>query len=102
MITPCPFANEACPHYAKEPPAQLYVEQEHGCYSDTDHIVPQSMGRKKYASALLRNYIDTPANKVQKCRWEHDAKTNEDIKVTPIVPSEQFMIDAIKRARARK
>lgn len=102
MITECPFASEACPHYSEATPYQLAGVQEHGCYANTDHVIPRAMGRRATASALLRNYINTPANQVQKCLWEHEAKTNEDNLHPPQIPSEQFMINAIKRARSRE
>lgn len=102
MITPCPFASEACPYYGKDTPPQLEGQQEHGCYSDEDHLFPRALGRRATASALIRNFINTPANRVQRCRWEHDAKTDEDQIYPPAIPSERFMINAIKRARSRE
>ena len=99
MITPCPYANEGCPYYGKDAPPQLEETQEHGCYSDTDHVIPQALGRRRYATTLLKHFISTPANKVQRCRWEHDFKTEEEQQNPPQLPSEKFMIDAIRRAR---
>lgn len=102
MITPCPFASEACPYYGRDTPKPLIGTQEHGCYSDTDHLLPRAIGHSALSSPLLDEYINTPANKVQRCRWEHDAKTGEDQRIPPQIPTERFIMNAIKRARSRQ
>lgn len=55
----CEKAHEGCKYF------------ETGCFSDTDHIVPQRLA----TTALTAVYIDLPANKQQMCREEHEAKT---------------------------
>ena len=60
------------------------------------------MGRIAGATTLLKNYIRSTANQQQLCRWEHDQKTVDEWNNPPEVPSEAFMIAAIKEARARK
>jgi hypothetical protein len=60
MLGECPAPQEGCKY------AEL-----RGCFSDTDHIVPQRLG----TTALNAAYIDLPVNKQQLCRREHDAKT---------------------------
>lgn len=87
MKTPCPSPNkEGC----------AYAERGK-CYADTDHIIPRFMS--KGAPALLRNYIRTPQNQQQICRFEHDQKTMQDFITPPEIPSDRFMIDAIIQAR---
>lgn len=104
MITPCEKACRECPNFNRPTPKPLRDIQEHGCYADTDHIIPRFLGKLAGTSSLLKNYIRSPANKQQLCRWEHDSKTAREI-ASPesiIVPSQRFMIDAIIRARHGK
>lgn len=98
MISACEGANPECPYFNRPTPGPLRGQQEHGCFSDTDHIIPRFMGRQA-CSKLLKNFIRSKANQQQLCRNEHDIKTAEEWKNPPIVPSERFMIDAIVRAR---
>lgn len=102
MITPCPNACPECPFYEKKAPKPLQGTQEHRCFSDTDHIIPRFMGRIAGASTLLKNYIRSTANQQQLCRWEHDQKTIDEWNNPPIIPSEAFMISAIKESRRRR
>jgi hypothetical protein len=60
MLGECPNPQAGCKY------AEL-----RGCFSDTDHIVPQRLG----TTALNAAFIDLPSNKQQLCRREHDAKT---------------------------
>ena len=60
------------------------------------------MGRIAGASTLLKNYIRSTANQQQLCRWEHDQKTIDEWNNPPIIPSEAFMISAIKESRRRR
>jgi hypothetical protein len=102
-ITGCPSPSPDCPYYGRRAPGPLRSEQDHGCYADTDHVIPRYMGRQATASALLKNYIRSPANQEQLCRWDHDEKTREEYENPPEIPTDRFMIDAIVRARrARK
>ena len=102
MITGCPNPNPNCPYFNRNTPSPLRGEQTHGCYSDTDHVTPRFMGRIAGATTLLKNYIRSDANKQQLCRWEHDKKTIDEWNNPPELPSEAFMISAIKEARLRK
>ena len=86
MKTPCFENHEQCPYKNRS-----------GCYSDTDHQIPRFMA--KGASALVRNYIRTPANQQQLCRFEHDQKSLDDLMYPPELPSERVMIGAIMQAR---
>lgn len=52
-----------------------------GCFSDTDHIVPQRLA----TTALAAIYIDLPVNKQQLCRRIHDQKTAEGDEPLPDV-----------------
>ena len=102
-ITGCPNAGPECPYYGRNTPKALKTEQKHGCYADTDHVIPRFMGRQATASALLKNYIRSTANQEQLCRWDHDRKTVDELKNPPEIPTDRFMIDAIVAARrARK
>lgn len=99
MITPCSNANMECPYFARNTPKRLEDEQTHGCFASTDHVIPRYLGRQAGASALLKNYIRSDANKQQLCRYEHDQKSLEDLQNPPEIPDERFMIDAIIKAR---
>ena len=91
MKTPCGKELEGCPY------------KERGkCYEDTDHKIPRYLGRQASASALLKNYIRSDANKQQLCRYEHDQKSLEDLRNPPEIPDEKFMIDAIIKSRRAK
>lgn len=100
-IGPCNEACPECPLWSHRPPKALEDTQEHGCYSDTDHVVPRYLARRVGATALLKNYIKSPVNQVQTCRWEHMQKTEREYENPEAVdiPTEQFMIDALKRVR---
>jgi len=102
MITSCPNACPECPLYDKSTPKALRGIQNHGCYSDTDHIIPRFMGRVAGATTLLKNFIRSKANQQQLCRWEHDEKTIDEWDNPPEIPSDRFMIDAIKRSRRKR
>lgn len=102
MITGCPNPNPNCPYFNRNTPSPLRGEQTHGCYADTDHVIPRFMGRIAGASTLLKNYIRSKANQQQLCRWEHDQKTIDEQIDHPEIPSERFMIDAIKASRAKR
>lgn len=56
-------------------PAELRGTQEHGCYSDRDHVIPQRLARRFGRSSLERAIIYDTDNIVQTCRAEHDEKT---------------------------
>lgn len=89
----CPFANEQCKYWDRKTPGPLRKTQEHGCYSDLDHIVPQRLGY----TALNSTYIQLAVNKQQLCRRLHDEKTaNGD---EPL-PPEEDMISAVRDAEA--
>lgn len=75
-IRPCPNPSMDCPFFEQMPPSCLKSTQEHGCFSDLDHIVPQRYARAVGATALEKTYIlDYPGNHQQLCRWEHEEKT---------------------------
>lgn len=85
---PCPNPNqEGCP----------WQERPGGCFSDTDHIVPQ---RYRSLGLLVKKYIQTPDNQQQICRYEHDQKNlNSHVtESTDQIPAEEFMLDAVARA----
>lgn len=87
MKTECPNAGmEGCPYKP--------------CFADTDHVIPRFMG--KGATKLVQNYIRSKANQQQLCRFEHDKKTREEWENPPELPTERFMIDAIKRVRLER
>jgi hypothetical protein len=75
MITPCPRPNPNCRYYNMEPRGPLRQFQEHGCYADTDHIIPQRLGRLASSTRAERLYILSGDNMEQTCRWDHDIKT---------------------------
>lgn len=64
----CPLSNETCPWFSRPPQVK---GAENGCFSDTDHIVPQRLA----TTALASLYIHSRENKQQICRSEHDEKT---------------------------
>jgi hypothetical protein len=75
MIEGCPNPNPNCKYYYRRPPGPLKYEQSHGCFADTDHIIPQRLARRAGATALEKNYImKNPENQQQLCRWDHDIK----------------------------
>lgn len=92
MITPCPHPQEGCPYFDRQPPPQL-ADQDHGCFSDTDHLVPK---RFRGIGWLVGLYIETPNNKVQTCRWWHDDKTERE--TTDLIPNHQFMLESVMSA----
>lgn len=91
-IKPCPHPQEGCPYFNHEPPPQL-KGQEHGCYSDVDHLVPK---RFKKLGWLVGLYIETPTNKVQTCRWWHEDKTERE--TTNLIPPTEFMVESVLHA----
>lgn len=89
-IEQCPNPRPDCPYYTRRPPEQLRY-QEHGCFSDIDHLIPRCLGR----TALAKAFINLPENKERKCRWEHDDKTHQDLINPPSLPSVREMQEAI-------
>lgn len=77
MIEGCQNAHAGCPYYQRRPRGPLRGKQYNGCFSDTDHTVPQRLARRAGATALERAYIYSEVNLVQMCRNEHDAKTEQ-------------------------
>lgn len=75
MIGACPNPSRACPYYGARPRGPLRREQSHGCFSDTDHKIPQRLVKRVAETALAREIINDPDNLQQLCRWEHDEKT---------------------------
>ena len=97
-IEQCPLANGDCRYYDQPTPKALRGTQEHGCRSDSDHIIPRAMG--KGATKLVQNYIQrSPDNRQQLCREEHEQKTRDDQINPPTLPDAQFMMDSLARER---
>lgn len=96
-IEACPNACPECPLYDRRPPKPLRATQEHGCYSDRDHIIPKFMG--KGAIKLVKRFIHSPENYQQLCRWEHNEKSIEDLQNPPELPDVEFMRAAVRAAR---
>lgn len=91
----CPNPDPRCPWFRRPTPKSLRDSQEHGCFSDLDHKVPQRLAREVGATALEKAYIlNSKDNRQQLCRWEHDEKcvTGDD----PI-PSEEYMYETLAR-----
>ena len=86
-IERCPNPLPDCPWFGRPTPKCLRSTQEHGCFSDLDHILPRFLGR----TSLQRRFIERPENKQQLCRWEHDEKTFEDENWPPILPDAKTM-----------
>lgn len=82
-----------CPKPLKERVGCPWIDRKGGCFSDADHVVPQ---RFKDLGLLVSKYIYTPENIEQKCRWEHEEKTN--LESFELIPDEEFMLDAVQRA----
>lgn len=59
-------------------PPELRQVQEHGCFSDRDHIIPQRLARRFGRTSLEREIIYDQENIVQTCRAEHDEKTVQE------------------------
>ncbi len=74
----CPNPQEGCPHYSRPTKPPLQGLQEHGCFSDQDHILPQRLGRLITATQVQIDYINSDANIKQECRWQHEAKTRNE------------------------
>ena len=53
-------------------------------------------------SKIVSKYIQTPENKQQLCRNEHDIKSLQDLKNPPEPPDIEFMLDALYKARMDK
>ena len=64
----CPITREDCPYYNRPPRLR---DAENGCFADTDHIVPRRLATTTLASL----FIESPENKQQLCRSDHDEKT---------------------------
>ena len=97
MISECPNAHEGCQYFERSTPGRLRGTQEHGCYADTDHVIPRFMG--KGAVALVRNYIRSRPNQQQLCRQDHDIKSLSEWASPPELPPEREMIDQLIAAR---
>lgn len=94
MIEACPNAGlKNCPYRHKNPPSVLRG-QPTGCYSNTDHIVPQRLARLPHATELEKAYIYSDANKRQLCKWLHDIKNDNYDSGYPM-PTVQEMIIAL-------
>jgi len=65
----CPITREDCPYFNRPPRLR---NAENGCFSDLDHKVPKRLATTTLASL----FIESPANKQQLCRSEHDEKTH--------------------------
>lgn len=90
----CPNANEECVWYNRPAPDCLKSTQEHGCFSDNDHILPRSLGE----TALDKAYLELPSNQQQICRAEHDQKTQQEIHDPPQLPDRETMRESIAKA----
>lgn len=86
-IGECPTPREACPYFSR--PSRT-PNAEVGCFSDTDHIVPQRLA----TNALSKLYIYSPENTQQICRSEHEAKTREGDEP---LPEREEMMDSVRR-----
>lgn len=87
-IGSCPNPSFECPWFRRPTPRPLKGSQEHGCFSDLDHIVPQRLG----TTALAKTYINLPENKQQLCRWDHDEKGYEGDEP---LPPEDYMAERV-------
>ena len=85
MIKECPNAHKGCPWFDRPPSVPGATN---GCFSDTDHIVP----RRLATTALTRLFINSPENKQQLCREEHEAKS---LAGDAPLPSREYMIESI-------
>ena len=94
-IEKCPMANAGCKWYGRPTPKQLEGEQDHGCFSDTDHILPKKLA----SSAMERRFLELPENKQQICRRIHDEKTHNEWIDPPELPDRAFIVEALKKAR---
>jgi hypothetical protein len=94
MITGCPNAGtEGCPYFDRKPPARLKDQQEHGCYANTDHTVPQRLAKRRKATPLEKLYVYSSANLRQLCIWEHDEKNrNNDEGYTKFPPVSEMIM----------
>jgi len=71
------MAREACPNPNRA--GCPWQDRKDGCFSDSDHIIPQRLARRKGATPAERQYIMTnPDNRQQLCRWEHEMKTEQE------------------------
>lgn len=86
-IGECPTPRSECPYYSRHPRTP---DSEVGCFSDTDHIVPQRFA----TTALTKLYIYSPENTQQLCRSEHEAKTREGDEP---LPGREEMMDSVRR-----
>ena len=72
----CPNPQEDCPYYRRPAPGKLKGTQSHGCFSDSDHIIPQRLARRRSATRAEKQYImQNPENREQLCRNLHNEKT---------------------------
>lgn len=83
----CPTPRVDCPYYSRQPRTP---DSEVGCFSDTDHIVPQRLA----TNALSKLYIYSPENTQQICRREHEEKTREGDEP---LPDRETMLESVKR-----
>lgn len=88
-IESCPNPLEACPWFTRKTPDALRGQQEHGCHSNQDHIVPRRLAQTALASVYIFNH---PENTQQLCAWEHDKKTADGDEP---LPTEDYMKQAI-------
>jgi len=86
-IGECPTPNQACPYYLRPPRTP---SAEHGCFSDTDHIVPQRLAN----TVLEKLFIYSPENKQQICRSEHEDKTFSGDEA---LPDREEMLERVRR-----
>lgn len=91
----CPNPSFECPWFSRKTPAPLKNTQEHGCFSDLDHKVPQRLARIAGATALQKAYIlDSQDNRQQICRWEHEEKGAQG---DDPMPSNEYMMQTLAR-----
>lgn len=87
---PCPSPRELCPYFERPAPEPLAEQQEHGCFSDVDHIVPRRLGQ----TALGKTFIQLPDNKQQICRYQHEQKPLEPDELPP----REYMVERVREA----
>lgn len=102
-VGPCPNPQENCPWFGRKAPKPLRRTQEHGCFSDEDHIIPRFLGRQATENnRIIRKYINLPENRQQICRWEHDEKTADDLYNPPELPPLEVMKAAIEEEKTKR
>lgn len=96
----CPTPDEACPYFTRRTPPELRGQQEHGCFSDRDHIIPRFVGKLATEHReIVNEYINSDTNKQQICRWEHEEKSYQELLNPPELPPLEVMIEAINKER---